>query len=100
LGLDALLGVEDDHAAVQDAEAALDLGGEVDVARRVDEVDAAVLPGEGDARAVDGNAAVLLLGVVVGVGGAGVDLAQAVLGAGVVEDVFGGGGLAGVDVGD
>ena len=44
LGLDALLGVEDDDAAVEDAQAALDLGGEIDVAGRVDQVDGAVAP--------------------------------------------------------
>ena len=49
---------------------------------------------------VDGDAALLLLGVVVGLGGALVDAAELVLGAGVVEQVLGGGGLAGVDVGD
>ena len=39
LGLDAFAGAEDHHAAVQHAEAPLDLGGEIDVAGRVDEVD-------------------------------------------------------------
>ena len=44
LGLDAFLGVEDDDAAVEDAQAAFDLGGEIDVAGRVDQVDGAVAP--------------------------------------------------------
>ena len=39
LGLDAFAGAEDHHAAVQHAEAAFHLGGEIDVAGRVDEVD-------------------------------------------------------------
>ena len=39
LRLDALLGVEDDDAAVEDAQGAFDLGGEIDVAGRVDQVD-------------------------------------------------------------
>ena len=39
LRLDAFPGAEDHHAAVQHAEAPLDLGGEIDVAGRVDEVD-------------------------------------------------------------
>ncbi len=60
LGLDALLGVEDDDGAVEHAQAAFDLGGEIDVAGRVDEVDGAVAPLEGDAGAVDGDAAFLL----------------------------------------
>src|SRR5262249_11552280 len=75
-----------------------DLGGEIDVAGRVDQVDGAVLPLEGHAGAVDGDAALLLLDVVVGVGGALVHAAELVLGAGVVQDVLGGGRLAGVDV--
>ena len=40
LGLDAALGAENGHAAVQHAQAALHLGGEVDMARRIDDVDA------------------------------------------------------------
>ena len=39
LGLDALLAVEHGDRAVEDAQRALDLDGEVDVARGVDEVD-------------------------------------------------------------
>ena len=41
LGLDAFAGAEDDHAAVEHAQAPLHLGREVDVARRVDQVDRA-----------------------------------------------------------
>ena len=37
---------EDDHRAVEHAQAALDLDGEVDVAGRVDQVDLVVAPGE------------------------------------------------------
>ena len=39
LGLDALPGAEDHHAAVEHPQAPLDLGGEIDVAGRVDQVD-------------------------------------------------------------
>ena len=39
LGLDALAGAEHDDAAVEHAQAALDLGREIDVPRRVDQVD-------------------------------------------------------------
>ena len=46
LGLDALAGAEDHHAAVEHPKAPLDLGGEVDVAGRVDQVDPDVLVGE------------------------------------------------------
>ena len=50
LGLDAFAGAEDHHAAVEHAQAPLDLGREIDVAGRVDQVDLDVLPGEGDRR--------------------------------------------------
>ena len=59
-----------------------------------------VLPGERDAGRVDRDAALLLLGVEVGDGGALVDLAHAVAEAAVVQHPLGDGGLAGVDVGD
>ena len=39
LGLDAFAGAEDHHAAVEHAQAPLDLGREIDVAGRVDQVD-------------------------------------------------------------
>ena len=59
-----------------------------------------VVPGERHAGGVDRDAALLLLGIEVGVGRALVDLAHAVAGAGVVQHPLGDGGLAGVDVGD
>ena len=58
------------------------------------------LPGEADAGRLDGDAAFLLLGIVVGDGGALIDLADAVGETAVVEHPLGDGGLAGVDVGD
>src|SRR5207253_1141197 len=100
LCLNPLLGVENHDAAVQHAQRAFDLRSEIDVAGRVDEVDGAIAPGERNAGAIDGDAAFLLLLVVVGLSGAGVDGAQAVRGGGVIEDVLGGRGLAGVDVGN
>ena len=67
---------------------------------RVDQVDRHVVPGEGDAGGLDGDAPLLLLGIVVGDGGALIDLAHAVGEAAVVQHPLGDGGLAGVDVGD
>ena len=52
LGLDALLAVEDGDGAVEDAQRALDLDGEVDVTGGVDDVDLVVLP-EGRSTAAD-----------------------------------------------
>ncbi len=100
LRLNAFLGVEDDDAAVEYAQTAFDLGGEIDVAGRVDEVDGAVAPLERNAGAVDGDAAFLLLLVPVGGRVALVHGAEQVRGPAVVEEVFGGRGLARVDVGD
>jgi len=69
------------------------------VARGIDEVDGSAVPGEGGGGGVDGDAALLLFGVVVHDGGAVVDLAHFVGFAGVVEDALGDGGLSGVDMG-
>ena len=57
LRLDPFHGAEDHDAAVEHAQAAFDFGGEVDVARRVDDVDRRVLPAAGDGGRVDGDAA-------------------------------------------
>jgi hypothetical protein len=62
LRLDPLDGREDDDGAVEDAERALDLGGEVDVAGGVDDVDRHVLPPAGDGRRDDRDPALALLG--------------------------------------
>jgi hypothetical protein len=40
LGLDAVHGIKHDHSTVEHAQAALHLGGKVDVARRIDDVNA------------------------------------------------------------
>ncbi len=100
LRLHARHAVEDDDRAVQHAEAALDLGREVDVAGGVDEVDLVFAPGEGGRGALDRDAALLLVPEEVHDGVAVVDLAHAVLFPAVIEDALGGGGLAGVDMGD
>src|SRR5262249_6532122 len=98
LSLDSLLGIEDDHAAIQHAERALNLGGEVNVAGGIDQVDGVSLPGQRNAGAVNGDAAGLFFGIVVGLGRPLVDAAEAVNAPGVVEDVFSGRRLARVDV--
>ena len=100
LRLDALLTVEDDHGAVEHAQTSFNFGREIDVAGRVDQVDGVPGPLERNAGRVDGDAALLFLGVVVGFGRTFVDAAQLVFRAGVVEEVLGGRRLAGVDVGD
>jgi hypothetical protein len=98
LRLDAGDRVEHGDRTVEHAERALDLDREVDVARRVDDVDAVVVPDTSGGSGGDRDATLLLLRHVVHGRGAVVDLADLVALARVVEDALGRGGLAGVDV--
>ena len=100
LRLDALDRRDDEDRAVEDAEDAFDLGDEVGVAGRVDEVDREVADEERGDRGPDRDAAFALEVERVGLGGAGVDAADVVDGAGGVEESLGEGGLTGVDVGE
>ena len=99
LGLDSALRAEHGHAAVQHAQAALDLDGEVHVARRVDNVQPAAAPvaGRGGARYRD--AALLLLLHPVHRSGALVRLAYLIVDARIEQYALRGRGLARVDVG-
>ena len=98
LGLDAGYRVEEGDRAVEHAQRALHLDREVDVARRVDDVDPEVLPGRGRRGRRDRDAALLLLLHPVHDRGALVDLAHLVGPARVVEDAFGRRRLTGIDV--
>ena len=105
LSLDAFDCREDHDRTVEHAERPLDLGGEVDVPRCVDDIDGdrlAVegLPVAGNGRGDDGDAPFPLLCQVIGGGVALVDVSHPVDLARVIEDPLGGRGLAGVDVGD
>ena len=99
LRLDAGDGVEDGDGTVEDAQGALDLGREVNVARGVDDLDDVVLPEARGGSGGNGNAALLLLNHPVHGGGAIVDLTDLVGLAGVVKDSLGGRGLTGINVG-
>ena len=94
------IGAESEFRGVVDLldRRALDLDGEVDVARGVDEVDPAVAPLAGRGGRGDGDATLLLLDHPVHRRRTLVDLTDLVVSAGVVEDSLGGGGLARVDV--
>ena len=105
LGLDSLDRRKDDDRAVEHAERPLDLGGEVHVAGGVDDVDrdrlpVGVLPAAGDRRRDDRDAPLPLLFQVVGRRVSLVHVPHPMDLTGVVEDAFGGRGLAGVDVGN
>ncbi len=100
LRLDAVDAAEHHHRAVEHAQRALDLDGEVDVARRVDEVQLVALPAEGGGRGGDGDAALALLRHPVHLRLAVVDLADLVDAPAVEEEALGDRGLAGVDVRD
>ncbi len=91
--------VEQRDRAIEHAQRALHLDGEVDVARGVDDVDAVTVPLGGGGRGGDRDAALLLLFHPVHHRGALVDLADLVRAARVVEDALGRRGLARVDVG-
>ena len=90
--------VEDDDRAVEDAERALHLNGEVHVPGRIDDVDDVILPGAGRGGSGNGDAALLLLLHPVHRCGALVDLADLVDLLGVEEDALGDRGLTGVNV--
>ena len=103
LGLDAGHRIEQGDGAVEHAERALHLDGEVHVARRIDDVDAVLGavpdPEAGRGGGGDGDPALLLLLHPVHGGRALMDLTDLVVLAGVVEDALGRRRLPGIDVG-
>ena len=99
LRLDACHTVEHRHGTVQHAQRALDLHGEVHVAGRIDDVDAAVTPGAMGRGRGDRDPALLLLSHPIHRGGPVVHLADLVVHAGVVQEALGRRGLARVDMG-
>ena len=86
------------HSAVQHAQRALHLHGEIDVTGRVDDVDAVILPVRADSSGRNGDPALLLLLHPVGRGRAFVDLTNAVHPTGVVQDALGRRRLTGINV--
>mmetsp|Transcript_25335 Transcript_25335/g.60550 ORF Transcript_25335/g.60550 Transcript_25335/m.60550 type:complete len:792 (-) Transcript_25335:17-2392(-) len=98
LRLDARHAVEESDGAVEHAEGALHLEGEVNVTGRVDDVDAVVLPEAGGGSGRDGDATLLLLSHPVHGGAALVHLTDLVRLASVIKDALSASGLAGVNV--
>ena len=99
LRLDAGDRVEDGYCAVEHAQRTLDLDGEVDVARRVNDVDAVVVPESSRRSGGDRDSALLLLLHPVHRGCALVNFTDLVRAAGVVQDALSRRRLTGVDVG-
>ena len=84
--LDAHDGVDDEDGGLADAQRAEGVGHEARLARRVEEVDLAVLPLEGAQRCRDGHLPRLLVGLGVGRRGAVLDGAEPVEGAGLEQE--------------
>ena len=98
LGLNALLAVEHGDSAVEDAQGALNLDGEVNVTGGVNDVDLVTVPERGNGGGRNRDAAFLFLFHPVGRRGTIVRLADLVVDARVEQDSFGHGRLAGIDV--
>ena len=104
LRLDALVGIQNAHGAVEHAERTLDFDREVDVAWRVDDVQAALAavaagPETGRCGGRDRDAALGFLIHEVHRRGAVMDFADLVGLAGVIEDALSGRGFPSIDVG-
>ena len=100
LRLDALDGVEDHDPAVEHAQAALDFGGEIDVAGSIDDIDDVVAPGSRDGRRNNGDAALAFLLHPIRDRRPVIDRPNAVRPTGIEEHPLGGRGFAGIDVGN
>src|SRR4029077_14027530 len=99
LRLHAVDCVEDGYRAIEHAQGALHLGGEIHVAGGVNNIDPNVAPGAGGGGGGNGNAALLLLLHPVHGGCAFVDLSDAVRLSCIEKDALRRSGLTGIDVG-
>ena len=98
LCLDPLACGKNDDSSVENPQAAFHLSGEIDMARRVDQVHRHIPPVERHRRRVDRDPPLLLLGIEIGDRGATIDIAEAMAGLGKKQHPFGERGLAGVDM--
>ncbi|MPM58934.1 hypothetical protein SDC9_105769 [bioreactor metagenome] len=96
--LNAALRAENGNRAIQYAKRTLDLYGEVNVARRVNDVDAVRAPVSGRRGGCNRNAALLLLNHIVHGGRAFMNLADLVNLACIIQDSLGRRGLACVNM--
>jgi len=99
LGFDATNGIENSNGTIQDPQGSFYFDGEINVPRRVDNIDSVVAPEAGRGSAGNCNSTLLLLLHPIHRGGAVVHLANLVGYACVVEDSFRSRGLTGINVG-
>src|SRR6185437_16602722 len=92
--------VKHHHAAVEHTQGSFHLDREVDVSRRIDNVNPVVVPEAGSGRRGYGNPALLLLLHPIHGGGALMDLAHFMDTAGEEQNAFGRSGLTSIDMGD
>ena len=100
LSLDPFDSAEHHDATIEDSQAAFDLGGEIDMSRRVDDVDRVSLPLARNGRRVNRDPPLGLLAVEVGDGRAVIDVPHAMGHARIKQDAFGGRRLPGINVSD
>ncbi len=98
LRLDSAHRAEQADGAVQDAQAAFHLDGEIDVSGGVDDVDLVLAPDTGGGRAANGDAAFLFLHHKVHSGLPVMGLAEFMRAPGIVQYALGAGSLAGVNM--
>ena len=97
---DAVDGIDDDEGEVRDSERAETFADEIEVTRGIDDIELLVQPFGMEEGGVDGDFAVLFVGVIIGEGGAGGDAAEAVDDAGASQHAFTQHGLAGGGMAD
>ena len=98
LRLNAALGTQDSDAAVENAQRALNLNGEVNVTRSVNNVNTGITPVAGGGRRGDGYTSLLLLNHPVHGSSTLVSLTYLVVDTGVKQNTFGRSGFTGVNV--
>ena len=91
---------KDHDCAIEYTEATFYLGGKIDVAWCIQQIDRVVFPFERNARSEDGNPALLLFWIVIRFGRSGIDSTCSVLCPTHVEHLLRDGGFARIDVGD
>jgi hypothetical protein len=98
LSLYALTSAEDDNGAIKDSQTPFDFGREVNVPWRIEQIDGAILPSEGNARCENRDATLLLFRIIVGFGRARIHCSSAMLGTTHIKHLFRDGCLASINV--